>query len=72
VSTTGTATSEGLIPFLRHQGVDMPVALAIPEGASATWLGRPQLPLRIGGCLVYVAPGGELVVGVEGGLRIIE
>lgn len=59
----GTLTSEGWVPFLHLDGVDMPVALNIPEGALATHLSLPQAPLRVGEALVYVAPGGELVVG---------
>ncbi len=58
----GTLTTEGWVPFLHLDGVDMPVALDIPEGALATHLSRPQAPLRIGEALVYVRPGGELVV----------
>jgi hypothetical protein len=53
-----TLTSEGHIPYLQHDGMLLPVKLDIPRRLPVAAIKRPQPPLRRGGYLVFVLPGG--------------
>ena len=59
----GTMTSEGFIPYLVRNGLDMPVALLVPTGYApiSVWASPLQPDRADDGALMYVTPSGGRV-----------
>ena len=53
----GTETTEGFIPHLKLNGIEMPVVLDV-DVSSVKAAKSPQPPRRERGALVYALPGG--------------